>query len=126
MFDEELLFMCRLYLESHREHDALSAMKQLIDMVPGLPSPARVLFHDIYQQSFNRTQAKLRALATARANDLSHNQVGLASFLLAKHQALSEQLHLSVSDAVSFIDRVLLPNALESEAVVFLDRKSVV
>jgi hypothetical protein len=120
--NEELLFMCRLYLESHRAQDTLSAMKQLIDMDPGLPSPARVLFQDIYQQSFDRIHAKLRALTTARANDILHNQVGLASFLSARHQALTEQLQSSVSDAIHFIDRVLLPNALESEAAVFLQK----
>lgn len=116
----DLCFMCSyVYLAGNRDKEAVEAIKELVALCPCFDKYKQTLFQSIYKLVIDSLRNTL--LLVTSYYEIETN-VDRANFLLQKKESLVADLLPVCKEAIGLIDETLLPNAIDTQAVVFFNK----
>jgi 14-3-3 protein epsilon len=118
----DLVYFCTVYHHTHRDKEAIETLKRLIELEPVFDKGRRSLFQAIYKQVIDSTRSTLSFVSAYYDLDCNLSNLERANFLRAKKEDLCAKLLPVCKEAIQLIDQVLLPNAPDSQTLVFFNK----
>jgi 14-3-3 protein epsilon len=118
----DLFYYCTVYHRANRDKEAIDTLKRLIDLDPVFDKSRRTLFQAVYKQIIDSTRDVLGFVAAYYEHDCELSHVDQANYLRSRKERLCAKLLHLCKDGIQLIDQHLVPNAPDSQSLVFFHK----
>lgn len=119
---DDLIFFGTICYRHKRDVEAISTLREIIDIDPCFDKVRRVLFQAIYKQVIDSMRESLRSLTSYHAMEEELGHMEQANILNKKKEEIVGKLLPMCKEPIQLIDQILLPNATDTQTIVYFHK----